>query len=79
MQRIFRAFDPPGEALAATEVIARLGHALDGITRPAAAEPLFAEMAASEPAFHGLSLAALAAHGAMLASPPLSQTPATVS
>ncbi len=79
VQRIFRAFDPPGEALAATEVIARLSHALDGITRPAAAELLFAEMAASEPAFHGLSPAALAPHGAMLAEPPALQTPAGAS
>src|SRR5208282_2802965 len=38
VQRIFRAFDPPGEALAATEVIARLGHALDGVTRLGKAE-----------------------------------------
>ena len=68
VQRICRAFDPPGEALAATEVIARLGHAIDGVTRPSAAEAVFAEMAASEPAFRGLSLDALSPHGALFAT-----------
>ena len=68
VQRIHRAFDSPGEALAAIEVIARLGHAIDGVTRPGAAELVFAEMAASEPAFRGLSIEALAPHGAPLAN-----------
>jgi predicted molibdopterin-dependent oxidoreductase YjgC len=68
VQRLHKAFDPPGEALAATEVIAHLSHALDGVSRASAAEVLFAEMAASEPAFKGLSLGSLSAHGSMLAA-----------
>jgi NADH-quinone oxidoreductase subunit G len=68
VQRLHQAFDPPGEALAATEVIARLGHALDGAARAGGAEQVFAEMAASEPAFSGLSLDGLAPHGALLAT-----------
>lgn len=67
VQRIRRAFDPPGEALAATEVIARLGHAIDGVTRAGKAELVFAEMAAAA-AFRGLSIDALSPHGTMLAT-----------
>ncbi len=68
VQRIHRAFDPVGEALAGTEAIARLGHAIDGVVRIGAAEHVFTEMAASEPAFQGLSLGGLSPHGAMLAT-----------
>ena len=68
VQRIHRAFDPPGEALAATEVIARVGHAIDGVSRASAADLVFAEMAAAEPAFRGLSMNGLSPHGALLAN-----------
>jgi predicted molibdopterin-dependent oxidoreductase YjgC len=55
VQRIHSAFAPPGQALAAVEVIARLGHALDSAERPRTAEAVFAEMAKAEPAFRGMS------------------------
>ncbi len=68
VQRLHRAFDPPGEALGAIEVIARLSHAIDGIARASTAEAAFAELSASEPAFRGLSLDGLSPHGAILAT-----------
>jgi len=68
VQRINAAFPRPGAALAAIEVIARLGHALDGVDRPSSADAVFASMSAAEPAFKGLSLATLGEHGADLAS-----------
>jgi NADH-quinone oxidoreductase subunit G len=68
VQRINKAFEPPGEALSALEAIARISHALDGKTRSSSADVVFAEMAAAEQAFGGLSLAGLAPHGAMLRS-----------
>jgi NADH-quinone oxidoreductase subunit G len=71
VQRVHQAFEPPGEALAAIEVIARLGQALDGVERARSADAVFAEMAEHEPAFKGLSLSGLGAHGAMLASAPI--------
>ena len=68
VQRLTRAFDPPGEARPALEVIARLGQALDGRERPSGADAVFAAMAAAEPAFSGLTLASLGEHGAPLAA-----------
>ncbi len=68
VQRINEAFPPPGNAIAAIEAIARLGHALDGIERPKSADAVFAAMAKEEPAFKGLSLATLGDHGTDLTS-----------
>ncbi len=67
VQRIRAAFPPPGQALSAIEVLARLGRSLDGAERSAAPEALFAEMAASVPAFQGMTLADLGPHGRDLA------------
>jgi NADH-quinone oxidoreductase subunit G len=66
VQRLTKAFDPPGESLSALEVIERLGHALDDVDRSRAADAVFADLAAAEPAFAGLSFAALSDHGAKL-------------
>jgi NADH-quinone oxidoreductase subunit G len=63
IQRIWRAFPPPGEALTGIEAIARMGHAIDGAERPSSADAVFAEMAAQEPAFKDLSFDALLPHG----------------
>jgi NADH-quinone oxidoreductase subunit G len=63
VQRLHRAFEPPGNALAGIEAIARLGHALDGEQRPQTAEAVFAALASAESAFSGLSLTGLGAHG----------------
>ncbi len=68
VQRVHKAFDPPGQAMSAIEVIERLGHALDEVERAHTAEAVFADMAAAESAFSGLSLAALGEHGHKLAS-----------
>jgi predicted molibdopterin-dependent oxidoreductase YjgC len=68
VQRINEAFSPPGNATAAIEAIARLGHALDGVERPKSADKVFAAMAKEEPAFKGLSFATLGEHGIDLAS-----------
>ncbi len=67
VQRLSPAFPPPGQALPAIEVLARLGHALDGGERPSSAKDVFAEMAAAESSFRGLSLEALGPNGAELA------------
>jgi NADH-quinone oxidoreductase subunit G len=67
VQRVREAFPPPGQALSAIEVIARLGNALDGAERAKAADTIFAQMAAQEPAFKGLSLEDLGEHGLDLA------------
>src|SRR5579885_312674 len=63
VQRLQSAFAPPGQALSAVEVIARLGRQLDGNERVGSAEAVFAEMAAEEPAFKGLSFGGLGPHG----------------
>jgi|HubBroStandDraft_6_1064221.scaffolds.fasta_scaffold21164_2 NADH-quinone oxidoreductase subunit G len=68
VQRINAAFPPPGNAIAGVEAIARLGHALDGVDRPHAADTVFTAMASEEPAFKGLSLATLGEHGLDLAA-----------
>ncbi|HEY6394222.1 MAG TPA: molybdopterin-dependent oxidoreductase, partial [Candidatus Binataceae bacterium] len=68
VQRLTQAFPPPGQALAAIEAIARLGHAIDGAERPKTADAVFAEMTKVEPAFKGLSLAGLGPHGVPLAT-----------
>ncbi len=68
VQRINQAFPPPGQALTGLEVIARLGHAINGVDRPKTADIIFAEMAREEPAFRGLTLDALGAFGLDLAS-----------
>jgi len=68
VQRIKEAFPPPGDALAAIEVIARLSEELNRIDRPKLADAVFAAMANEEPAFKGLSLDSLGDHGADLAS-----------
>jgi NADH-quinone oxidoreductase subunit G len=67
VQRLNRAFDPPGHARAALEVIGRLADAISGGKNPRAAEVVFAEMASNEAPFKGLTLAGLGAHGAQLA------------
>jgi len=75
VQRLNMAFDPPGEARAAIEVIAGLASRLDGAA-PLEAQPVavtasavFAQMAAAEPAFAGLTLDGLGEHGAPLKTP----------
>jgi NADH-quinone oxidoreductase subunit G len=67
VQRLDRAFDPPGQALQAIEVIARLTEALGHAKTDRSAELVFAAMASAEPAFKGLTLAGLGGHGADLA------------
>ena len=68
VQRLTKAYDPPGEALTAIEAIERLGHALDEVGRSKTTDAVFAELAASEPAFAGMSFAGLSDHGAKLAA-----------
>jgi NADH-quinone oxidoreductase subunit G len=67
VQRLNRAFDPPGQARAALEVIGRLADAITGGKNSRVAEVVFAEMASNEAPFKGLTLAGLGAHGAQLA------------
>jgi NADH-quinone oxidoreductase subunit G len=75
VQRLNRAFDPPGEARSAIEVIAALAARRDGaapiVAQPVAvtASAVFAQMAAAEPAFAGLTLDGLGQHGAPLKIP----------
>ena len=72
VQRLNRAFDPPGEARPAIEIVdalaARLGSAAPLRTPavPLTASTGFAAMAATEPAFAGLTLDGLGEHGAPL-------------
>jgi NADH-quinone oxidoreductase subunit G len=66
IQRLKQAFPPPGQALSGIDVLARLGHALDGVERPSNAKDVFAERAAAEAGFRGLILEALGPHGAEL-------------
>ncbi len=67
VQRFSQAFPPQGQALPAIEVLAKVGHAIDGVERPTAAKDVFAEMAEAEDAFNGLTLEGLGPHGASLA------------
>jgi predicted molibdopterin-dependent oxidoreductase YjgC len=68
VQRLNRAFDPPGNAIAGIDAIARIAEALGVNDIPRTAEKVFAAMAAAEPAFHGLYFDALGPHGAPLAT-----------
>jgi NADH-quinone oxidoreductase subunit G len=69
VQRLNKAFDPPGEARTAIDVVEALAARLDRATRlpvpsaPVTAGAVFAEMAAIEPAFAGLTLDGLDEHG----------------
>ena len=67
VQRLYRAFDPPGEAKPAIEALTDLGMVLDGVERPQSAERIFAEIVAREPAFAGLEFSKLGHNGAKLA------------
>ncbi len=67
VQRLHRAFDPPGEAKPATEALTDLAMLLDGVERPQSADRIFAEIAAREPAFAGLSWENLGRNGMKLA------------
>jgi NADH-quinone oxidoreductase subunit G len=67
VQRLHRAFDPPGEAKPAVEVLTDLGMVLDGVERPQSAERIFAEIVAREAAFAGLEFNQLGHNGAKLA------------
>ena len=67
VQLLERAFDPPGQAIPAIEVIARISAALGRTQSARSAEAVFSAMASLEPAFKGLSLAKLGPHGADLA------------
>ena len=78
VQRLNAAFEPPGEARPAIEVIAALASRLeDGAAEKAGAMPaipssasdIFAQMAAAEPAFSSLTLNVLGTHGAELKLP----------
>jgi NADH-quinone oxidoreductase subunit G len=84
VQRLNKAFDPPGEARPAIEVVDALAAQLDGDSASAGAASagavpaqavkltagtVFAAMAASEPAFTGLTLDGLGAHGSRLKIP----------
>lgn len=66
IQRLHQAFSPPGQALSGIDALARLEHAIGGVSRSSSAMDVFAEMAAAEPGFRGLSLEALGSHGAEL-------------
>jgi predicted molibdopterin-dependent oxidoreductase YjgC len=67
VQRLSKAFDPPGGSLPAFQVIAaRLADAMTGGESPSEAEKVFAAMAANEPGFRGLAFAQLGPHGAPL-------------
>lgn len=68
VQKLSKAFDPPGEALSAIEVIDRIGHALDGVERGHTAEKVFADLAATTAPFAGLSYAGLGEHGSRISS-----------
>ena len=67
VQRLHRAFDPPGEAKSAIEAITALARDLDGVERPQSAEQIFSEIAAREPAFAGLEFQKLGHNGMKLA------------
>jgi len=67
VQRLRRAFDAPGHALPAIEVLGKLAEAITGAKSPNDAEAVFTAMAACEGPFSGLTLASLGAHGAQLA------------
>ena len=79
VQRINKAFDPPGEARPAIEVVDALAARLDGDSAsagagsasavPLTADTVFAAIAATEPAFAGLTLDGLGEHGAPLKIP----------
>jgi NADH-quinone oxidoreductase subunit G len=66
VQRLYRAFEPPGQSHAALEVIGALEKALDGVEDDYSASAVFADMARAEAAFCGLSLEGLGNHGARL-------------
>ncbi|HZO82760.1 MAG TPA: molybdopterin-dependent oxidoreductase [Candidatus Binataceae bacterium] len=72
VQRLTRAFDPPGQARPALEIIGALAERLERASMlsgaaadvcPKSADAAFAAMAAAEPAFAGMTLAALGEHG----------------
>jgi NADH-quinone oxidoreductase subunit G len=67
VQRLTRAFDPPGQALPAIEVLARIDAALGRNDVGRTAEAIFTALAANEPAFKGLAFEALGHLGADLA------------
>ena len=74
VQRLCKAFDPPGEARSAVEVIDALAARLDTVAplaaeRPLTANAIFTAMATAEPAFAGLTLDGLGEHGAPLRIP----------
>jgi NADH-quinone oxidoreductase subunit G len=79
VQRLNKAFDPPGEARSAIGVVDALAARLDGDSTsagaasanavPLTADTVFAAIAATEPAFAGLTLDALGEHGAPLKIP----------
>lgn len=74
VQRLYKAFDSPGEARPAIEVIDALAAWLDGVGPPAGeasleASTVFAAMAATEPEFRGLTWDGLGEHGAPLRTP----------
>jgi NADH-quinone oxidoreductase subunit G len=66
VQRFHRAFDPPGQARPALEVIGKLEKMLDGVESDYSASAVFADLARAESAFHGLSLQDLGRFGAQL-------------
>jgi NADH-quinone oxidoreductase subunit G len=68
VQRLHRAFDPPGDAIAGIEAIARIAEALGVSDIARTAEKVFDTMATAEPAYHGLNFGGLGAHGAPLAT-----------
>lgn len=67
VQRLRPAFDPPGEARPALEVIGALERELLKVEWNYSAASVFAELAQAEPAFEGLTLEGLGAHGARIA------------
>ena len=66
VQRLYSAFDPPGEAKPAIEVLTDLAMVLDEVERPQTAARIFAELAAREPAFAGLEFDKLGHNGMKL-------------
>ena len=67
VQQLHRAFDPPGEAKPAFEVLTDFGMVLDGVERPQTAPRIFAEIVGREGPFAGLQWNQLGHDGAKLA------------
>ena len=68
VQRLHRAFDPPGEAKPAIEALTDLGMVLDGVERPQTARADIRRDRGREAPFAGLDFDQLGHNGAKLAN-----------